>query len=258
MGTALFEDVIFGPLESRRFGNSLGINLLPEHVKFCNFNCIYCECGWTENEDGVKNKLPGLALVISELIKKVERLKDRNIPIDNITFAGNGEPTLHPKFAEVIKDVLLVRDIFLPNSKVAVLTNASMMHKDEVKNALSKVETCMFKLDAGTEEMFRDINQPLGGLTLAAIVRRIKEFGEEPIIQSMFLRGTINDKKVDNTTPEEIEAWIGLLKELAPSNTVIYSIDRATPAKGIEKISKEELEKIAMKVHEAGLTCTIA
>ena len=258
METSLFGSHVFGPLQSRRFGNSLGINLLPEDKKLCNYDCIYCECGSTDKEANLKKSLPESSLIVGELINRVELINDRDIQVDNITFTGNGEPTLHPKFEEVIKDVMLVRDIFLPNSKVSVLTNASMLHKKGVKEALKKVDTCMFKLDAGTESMFNKINQPLGTLHLDAIVKRIKEFSDQPIIQSLFVKGNVKGELVDNTQEEEIEAWITVLKKINPIKVVIYSIDRPTAEKELEKIPREELEKIALRAQKEGITCEVA
>ena len=257
METSLFGSHVFGPIKSRRFGNSLGVNLLPEDKKLCNYDCIYCECGSTKNETNLKQQLPESAFVVGELINRVELINDRDIRVDNITFAGNGEPTLYPNFKEIINDVVLVRDIYLPNSKISVLTNATMLHNKGVKEALQKVDTCMFKLDTGTEDMFAKINKPLGGINLEKTIHQIKEFGDKPIIQSMFLKGTVDGILVDNSTEEELEAWITILKDINPSKVVVYTIDRPTAEKGLEKISIEKLKEIAKKVDKAGFVCEV-
>lgn len=257
MSTRLFNDMIFGPVNSRRFGSSLGINLLPPYMKFCNFDCIYCECGWTGNNENTLKELPESEVIAERLITQIELFQHRGIPIDTITFAGNGEPTLHPNFKEIIEDTLMIRDTLLPESKVVVLTNATMLHKDEVVASLQKVDQCMFKLDAGTEQTFQQINQPLGAISLEKVVGRIKQFPGAITIQSLFLRGKRNGEVVDNTLPNEVNSWAGLLDEINPSEVVLYSIDRPTPEEELEKVSMEELMSIAQQLGDRSFNVRI-
>ena len=258
MKTHLFDDIIFGPVKSRRFGVSLGINLLPINSKFCNFDCIYCECGWTKNKSGVKEILPSSKTIINKLIEKINLWSDQSYHIDSITFAGNGEPTLHPNFEEIVKDTLLTRDILLPDANVVVLTNSTMLHKTSVVNVLKKVDSCMFKLDAGTENMFQKINQALGGITLQQTIDRIKKFPSPPVIQSMFVRGEIDGEVIDNSLPEEVAKWIEKIVEVKPEQVIIYTIDRPTAQNGLEKVSTVELTNIANQLKTLGINASIA
>lgn len=258
MRTHLFDDIIFGPVKSRRFGISLGINLLPVNSKFCNFDCIYCECGWTNNNSNVKEVLPSSKTIINKLIEKINLWSDQSYHIDSITFAGNGEPTLHPNFEEIVKDTLLTRDLLLPDANVVVLTNSTMLHKSSVVNVLKKVDSCMFKLDAGTELMFQKVNQALGGITLQQTIERIKKFPSPPIIQSMFVRGEFDGKIIDNSTPEEVKKWIEKIIDINPEKVVIYTIDRPTAQNGLKKVSTTELKKISNQLNALGINASIA
>lgn len=248
MATFLFENVIFGPIKSRRLGNSLGINLLPLKHKFCSYNCIYCECGWTDDLTVDSNKLVPAEEVRKMLDLKLQQIKDENGALDTITFAGNGEPTLHPEFDKIIDNTISSRNQFFPNAKISVLTNASMLDKPKVNSSLLKVNNALLKLDAGNENMFNLMNGPKGNLNFQTIVNEIINFKGRKIIQTMFLRGEIDGNIVDNTTDAEVETWIDLLKKIKPDEVMIYPVDRDTPAKGLIKISKEELEKIAEKI----------
>ena len=252
MATFLFDELIFGPVKSRRLGVSLGVNLLPTDNKYCTFNCVYCECGWTDIE-GKKIILPRRDEFKQKLIDKLKTLQGTENEPDAITFAGNGEPTIHPDFSEIIDDTIEARNQFAPKAKISVLSNASQLHKKRVKVALKKVDKNIQKLDAGTDEMFQRINQPLGNLSLNQIVDKLLSFEGKLIIQTLFIRGTVNGKRIDNTTEEEISKWLDLVKRVNPEYVMIYPIDRDTPAKDLEKISESELDSIARRVEEAGI-----
>jgi wyosine [tRNA(Phe)-imidazoG37] synthetase (radical SAM superfamily) len=258
MKTHLFEEIIFGPVKSRRFGVSLGINLLPVNSKFCNFDCVYCECGWTKKTSKVKDVLPSSKNIINKLIEKINLWSDQSYHIDSITFAGNGEPTLHPNFEEIVKDTLLTRDILLPDANVVVLTNSTMLHKSSVVDVLKKVDSCMFKLDAGTESMYKKINQPLGGITLQQTIDRIMSFPSPPIIQSMFVRGEVDGQMIDNTTPNEVAKWLEKIVEIKPEQVIIYTVDRPTAQAGLEKVTICELSNIFNQLKSLGINASIA
>lgn len=247
----LFSDLIFGPVLSRRLGISLGINLLPTNSKYCNFNCIYCECGWTEN--GKKLILPKREEIKKHLEEKLLDLQGTENEPQSITFAGNGEPTIHPEFAGIIDDTIQLRNEFAPGSIISVLSNASMLHKKPVTDALKKIDKNIQKLDAGTEPTFREINQPLGGLTLEKTVQKLMSFEGNLVIQTLFVRGEYNGKIIDNTTEKEVNEWLKLIEKIKPQSVMIYPIDRETPAAGLEKIPKIELQAIAKKVEAFGI-----
>ena len=253
MSGFLFHETVFGPVMSRRLGVSLGINLLPVDYKYCTFNCVYCECGWTHKKPEGGGGLPDQHEVNELLEKKLKSLKKNGHAPDAITFAGNGEPTIHPDFPEVIEDTISLRDRYYPESKITVLSNASMLHRKQVFDALLSVDNNIQKLDAGSEKVFQLINQAAGKLTLGQVVEQLCLFSGKLIVQTLFLRGTHNGTFIDNTTDDEIEAWIKLLVKINPEYVMIYSIDRATPEQDLQKISFEKLSEIAEIVNRAGI-----
>ena len=253
VSTILFDKLVFGPVYSRRLGISLGINLLPVQSKYCNFDCIYCECGWSKHREGEKLQLPDATELKSLLSARLQELRGTADEPDAITFAGNGEPTVHPEFARIIDDTIEVRNRYSPYTAIGVLSNASMIHKPEVRNALEKVEKNMLKLDTGRESTFQHLNQPMGKITLKRIVENMMLFRGKLIIQTLFVRGHYNGNYIDNTSPEEIAAWLPLVQKVNPQYVMIYPIDRGTPVKGLEKISRRELSAIAAKVEDAGI-----
>lgn len=252
MGTFLFNDIIFGPVSSRRLGVSLGINLLPTDYKFCTFNCVYCECGWTLKADK-KIKLPTREEVQVELEKVLEEYAENGKNIDSITFAGNGEPTIHPDFADIIEDTIELRNMWMPEAKISVLSNASQLNKPKVTEALKKVDQNILKLDAGTEKTYRLINQAQEHLKFDKIVDYLKSFDGNLIIQTLLIRGEHNGEKFDNTTNEEIDAWLELLEDIQPESVMLYPIERDTPEEKLEKVDKEILRKIAKRVEALGI-----
>ncbi len=249
----LFNEIVFGPIKSRRLGISLGINLLPKDYKFCSFNCIYCECGWAGSKRKDGTPLPSREEVSNQLEARLKELKKTGPVPDAITFAGNGEPTLHPDFAAIIGDTLVLRDRYVPDTRIGVLSNASMLHKADILDALQKVDLNMLKLDAGTEESFRKINQPPSRLTLDILLDQLKLLKGNLIIQSIFLRGHYGKEYVDNTNDSEVEAWIRCVKEVNPKYAMIYAIDRDTPEEGLEKISFDELLSIGQRAEYQGI-----
>jgi wyosine [tRNA(Phe)-imidazoG37] synthetase (radical SAM superfamily) len=256
MSGFLFHETVYGPVFSRRLGVSLGVNLMPIHAKHCTFDCIYCECGWNTSEKE-HNKMPSRNEVSQLLDKKLSTMKQKGAVADTITFAGNGEPTLHPDFNAIIDDTIALRDKYFPSCKISVLSNTTMLHKAEVVAGLKKIDQAILKLDAGTEEMFHLINQPGGKITLRQVVDGIKQFGENLIVQTMFLRGEYHGRIIDNTTNSEVEAWIKLIKEINPPLVMIYPVARETPVSNIEKIPEKELEAIAARVRNIGIQINV-
>lgn len=252
----LFDKIIFGPLNSRRFGKSLGINLLPLDNKVCNFNCIYCECGWTDLSSRKVDYTP-----FEDVAEAMEcRFKDlaaKNEFPDAITFAGNGEPTMHPCFPEIIDVTIRLRDKYLPAVKVVVLSNGVLMNRKDIADSLMKVDLCVMKLDAGTDELFRIIDQPLNNKTLDWYVQNLKLLGERLMIQTLFLKGSYKGKQIDNTEEINLEKWINYLTELKPKHVMIYTLDRDTPAEGLIKIDKTVLEQICIRVRQNGISAEV-
>ncbi|MGQ8337328.1 radical SAM protein [Sunxiuqinia sp. A32] len=258
MGTFLFDKIIFGPVKSRRLGVSLGINLLPVDSKVCSFDCIYCECGWTPRKREKKAILPSREEVAQKLETQLIKMQESGETPDVITFAGNGEPTLHPDFEGIINDTIALRNKLVPECRIAVLSNSTMLHKPNVFNALLKIEDNILKLDSVFEDTIEKLDCPLGKFNLNEVMNQLKKFNGQLIIQTLFVRGKHNGEEINNTTDEEINAWITAIKEINPKQVMIYTIARDTPANDLEKITLKELENIADKVREAGFEVQVS
>ena len=254
--TILYDNIIFGPIHSRRLGLSLGVNLLPLDCKLCSFNCIYCECGWTLG--GMRPRFHSKGDVLAMLERKLGEMVAYDTPPDVITFAGNGEPTMHPDFEEIVDGVIVLRNRLCPEAKVSVLTNATMLGRESVRRALMRVDNPILKLDSAFDKTVQLIDKPLGNYSVAEVVEQMKLFGGNCIVQTMFLRGEFEGQRVDNATPEEIEAWLKLVEQIGPRSVMVYTIDRDTPAPNLEKVSVEELRAIADRVKALGIECSVA
>lgn len=255
--TALYPQIIYGPVRSRRLGLSLGVNLLPLEAKLCTFDCIYCECGWNGENAGSRrfNSREQVAAALESTL--VAMAADSQLP-DVITFAGNGEPTMHPDFEGVIADTIALRDKYAPTAKISVLSNATQLHRADVVRALERVDNNILKIDSLDEEMARLINKPCCNYSVAKVVEQLKAFNGKVIVQTMFLRGQYEGRVVDNTTEEQIVAWLEAVKAIAPESVMVYSIARDTPCKTLQKVEREELEKIAERVRALGISCSVA
>ncbi len=258
MSTFLFDKIIFGPVKSRRLGVSLGINLLPTNVKVCSFDCIYCECGFTPKEYKEKVTLPSREEVREKLeLKLQEMIVEKQLP-DVITFAGNGEPTLHPEFAAIIDDTIKLRDKLTPRARIAVLSNATMIHRKPVFDALLKIKDNIQKLDSAFEETVKLLDCPKGGFNLERTIEQLIAFNGKVIIQTMFVRGSFKGQAIDNTTEQEISAWMELIKKINPLQVMIYTIARDTPIETLEKVPIDELNLIADRLREVGFDVQVS
>jgi wyosine [tRNA(Phe)-imidazoG37] synthetase (radical SAM superfamily) len=259
MATFLFDEIIFGPVNSRRLGQSLGINLLPVGSKYCNFNCLYCECGLTDIHFGRhKDQLPSRETIKIKLEETLSRFAEKNRRIDTITFAGNGEPTLHPDFPGIIDDTVLLRKKYYPRVKIAVLSNATRVGEKIIAEALLKIDYNILKLDSASEETIRLMNCPPGNFSLKDLLMNLKIFKSNLIIQSLFVKGSYRGSVFDNTSDDELARWIEVIKELRPELVMIYTIARDTPINTISKISRAKLSEIAEKVKELGIAVTVS
>lgn len=257
MATILFDSVIFGPVTSRRLGVSLGINLLPNDAKLCNYNCVYCECGLNEQSRKAKSRFHAEATVMEALESKLLLMQNSGQAPDSITFAGNGEPTMHPAFAPIMRGVIALRDKYFPQARISVLSNGTMAHRKEIYDALLLADSNMLKLDTATEGTFQKLNQPPAGFTLQKLMENLMQFRERMIIQSLFITGTVNGERVDNTTEEELQAWLKALSILIPREVQVYTIARETPIESLNRVSGEDLQRIARRVEELGIPASV-
>ena len=252
----LFRDIIYGPIKSRRLGISLGVNLLPLESKLCNFDCIYCECGWNDDNRAERPRFNAREDVREALREMLAKMREEGALPDVITFAGNGEPTIHPDFESIIDDTIALRNEFAPEARGSVLSNATQLHREGVVRALHRVDNAILKLDSAIDATAHIINSPQGNYSVAKVVEHLERFGNEFVLQTMFLRGEYNGEQIDNTTEREINAWAAVVEHLRPRSVMVYSIDRATPCQTLEKVSREELDKIADRVRALGIECS--
>ncbi|WP_270612070.1 radical SAM protein [Bacteroides intestinalis] len=255
--TVIYPSPIFGPVHSRRLGVSLGINLLPEDGKVCSFDCIYCECGFNADHRP-KKALPTREEVRNALEARLQDMQRNGPQPDVLTFAGNGEPTAHPHFPEIIEDTLMLRDKYFPNAKVSVLSNSTFIHRPAVFDALNKIDNNILKLDTVDEDYIHTVDRPTGHYSVGEIIEHMKAFQGNCIIQTMFMKGSYQGKDVDNTSDKYILPWLEVVKEIKPRQVMIYTIDRETPDHDLCKATHEELDRIAALIKEAGISVSVS
>ena len=245
-----FEDIVFGPIRSRRLGSSLGVNILPAHGKMCNFDCVYCECGW--NKDGISDKrFPTAAEVRLALEEKMINLHSEGVAVDSITFSGNGEPTLNPDFSAIVDSTLQLRDKYYPSAKVSVLSNATMLGRRDVYDSLKKIDNPILKIDAASDMLISKINRPQGAYELAKVVDAMKQFDGNFVLQTMFLRSP------DFDLTETLEQWRELVRLIKPREIMVYTIDRETPDKSLGKYTVEEMTEFVAPLLDEGFVIQV-
>ncbi|HOG41309.1 MAG TPA: radical SAM protein [Bacteroidales bacterium] len=253
-----FNTIVFGPIRSRRLGSSLGVNLLPLKGKLCSFDCVYCECGW--NADGRSdNKIPTVEQVREALKNKLEECHRDNIPVDSITFSGNGEPTIHPNFPEIIDYTIALRNKFFPKAAISVLSNATMLGRPGIKEALRKVDNPILKLDGVDEAYVRLINRPQNpDYSISEVISQLEWFEGNFILQTMFLRGVVDGVEVDSMRSDLLEGWQKMVLALRPREVMLYTLDREPPLSTLKKVSVKEMEQAAAPLKEAGIKVRIS
>ena len=252
-----FDRIVFGPIHSRRLGSSLGVNLLPKHGKICTFDCIYCECGWNADGRG-DTSLPSLDEVYDALESGIRECHDSGVPVDTITFSGNGEPTLHPDFPAIIDRTVELRAKYFPKAVISVLTNATQIGRPGVREALSKADNPILKLDGATDAFARLIDQPQDPhYSVRRIEREMAWFKGDFILQTMFLRGEKDGRKFDSADRRHSDAWVRMALRLRPREVMMYTLDRVPPLKTLQKVSVEEMQEIARPLVDAGILVQI-
>ncbi len=252
MSTIIYPSPIFGPVHSRRLGVSLGINLMPADGKVCTFDCIYCECGFNADHRPTL-KRPTREEVNTALEARLRRMKDEGVLPDVLTFAGNGEPTAHPDFLNIIKNTITLRNRYCPAAKVSVLSNATLIMRPQVFEALMLVDNNILKLDTVNTEYIRIVNRPTGHYDVRELIEKMKEFRGHCIVQTMFMHGISNGQDVGNLTDKYIDPWLKAVKEISPQQVMIYTIDRETPDHDLTKATHEELDSIVARIEAMGI-----
>ena len=253
MSTIVYPSPIFGPIMSRRLGVSLGINLLPADGKWCSFDCIYCECGLNA-ERRATMPLPTREEVKEALEKQLKKMQKEGPKPDVLTFAGNGEPTLHPEFPAIVDDVTALRDEYFPQAKISVLSNSTQIQRESVREALLRTDNPIMKLDTVSADFIENVDRPQGRYDVETIVNYLAQMSPKVIIQTMFLTGN----GLDNTTDEYVEPWLEALQTIKPRQVMIYTIDRETPVQGLQKAQPKILDEIAEKVRQLGFSCSVS
>ena len=257
MSTIIYPSPIFGPVHSRRLGLSLGVNLLPADGKVCTFDCVYCECGFNADRRP-QLPLPTREEVAEALEAKLRQMQaDGRLP-DVITFAGNGEPTCHPHFPEIVDDTIRLRDSYCPQAKVSVLSNATLIHRQQVHDALMRVDNNIQKLDTISPAYIRLVDRPQGSYDVRQVIDRLKAFQGHVIIQSMFMQGTAGGESVDNTGDDYVLPWLKAVADIAPQQVMVYTIDRETPMQSLLKAAPQQLDRIALLVRQLGIPCSVS
>lgn len=260
--TITYPSPIFGPVKSRRLGISLGINLMPGDGKWCSFDCLYCECGLNKDKKA-KQPLPSVEEVKEKLEAKLKEMSTRGEELNVLTFSGNGEPTMHPSFLEIVENVIILRNEYYPEAKVSVLSNSTQVHRKDVFEALMKVDNALMKLDTVSPEYIKLVDQPNVNYNIENIIDCLEKMKGHAIIQTMFMKGNIKDNNgkeisVDNCKDEYIIPYIDTLKRISPKKVMIYTLDREWPTEGLIKASKETMDSIAEKIRNAGFETSVS
>jgi len=257
----LWDKIAFGPIQSRRLGSSLGINISPTNVKICSFDCVYCECGWTLEKSTDPRLFFSVEEIMAAIEAKLRQCKETGTPIDSITFSGNGEPTLHPHFDQIIDELIVLRDKYYPKTVITCLSNATQLTKNNILTALQKIENPILKLDAVTEPLFQIINKPIisisvekpVSISVEETINHLLQLNGNFILQTLFFKGEVDGQHFNNAAEPHLSLWLNVVKQLHPRKVMIYSLDRNTPAQGLERIPIEVLQEIAQQVEMFGI-----
>jgi wyosine [tRNA(Phe)-imidazoG37] synthetase (radical SAM superfamily) len=248
----LQERIIYGPIDSRRLGKSLGVNILPTRHKVCSFDCLYCQYGFTSNQRERWHVNPQELPTPGQVSEALMDSLTQHDNLDVITLAGNGEPTLHPSFRKICEVVIRLRNMYRKGVPVCILSNSSTVDIPDVRAGLKMIDRPVMKLDAGTQEVFEKLNRPRLGQRLEKILNGLIQL-DRPEIQALFVTGP-----VDNTTDEEVGCWLGHLERIQPSAVQVYTFERVPADSQLLPAGNGQLEMIADRVRERILTADVS
>ncbi len=225
---------IFGPLKSRRLGNSLGINLTP--YKVCTFDCIYCQLGKTTQKTQTRREYFPASEILEEIRNWFQHNPDQASTLQYITFSGSGEPTLNVRIGELISGIRKITNV-----PVAVITNASLLNDPLVRSALLTADLIIPSLDAVVPEVFQEIDQPQEGVRIEDIINGLisfrKEFRGQIWLEVMLVSGINDDLRYIKKLKEVID-------QIDPDKIQINSPVRVGTEAGISSPDRQKLEKI--------------
>lgn len=247
--------IIYGPVNSRRLGRSLGINILPKEIKACTFNCAYCQYGWNQiyarpEMEMNKFNFPSAWQISDAVSYALIKLKSEgNLPA-YLTFSGNGEPSLHPEFPQIVKMIINIKNELSPESKTAILSNSTYVHLSSVREALTWLDERIMKLDCGQENLFRKYNKPAHGITLKNIIEGLESLSSQvPVtIQTLFSSG-----KSGNFTKQNIARWVSIISLIKPVMVQIYSLSRGYPDLKLKPVLADELKIVSALLNQRGI-----
>ncbi len=242
MPIALQDATVYGPIHSRRLGVSLGINLLPVSWKLCDFDCVYCQYGWTPRGGHPAEPVKRLPAILAEIREGFEHFHAQGLKPDVVTLAGNGEPAIHPDFCELTAPLMVLAREFFPGARVGILTDSSTVVRQDVRRALTCLDDRFMKLDVGSSEAFERVNKPIRKLDFQAMLDGLRALGDK-VVQSLFIKGSVS-----NCSSEDVSDWIRAVRYVAPKSVQVYSIDRDPADPGLVKLTAEELEAIARRL----------
>lgn len=229
----LVSEISYGPVPSRRFGRTLGINLLPPNRKLCSFNCVYCQLGWSDQKDDLAAAVyPSVENVMFAARKKCMLPEwGGSAGPSYIVISGNGEPTLHPEFGKIAKDLLLLRDECCPKSKVICFTNGSRLDQKSVLEGLLMLDECHLKLDSGFERV--DLPVEAGRFqSMLEIAKKLPNL----VLQSCFFTG-----RLSNIGNHDVKMWLDAVLQLNPKRLDVYTVSRKTAVSGLLPVSHAQL-----------------
>jgi wyosine [tRNA(Phe)-imidazoG37] synthetase (radical SAM superfamily) len=246
---------------------SLGVNLLPLSRKVCTYDCPYCECGFTRAApldttlSDIAPEGSGLGAVFSRLPEADEVLtalhqrlleQDQEEPIDTITFAGNGEPTMHPEIELILRESRALRDQLAPRARISVLTNGIRLREASVRTAVLSSDDVEVKLDAGCEATFRGVAAPTIPWSLADLRSLLIELGNRVSVQSCLFQG-----RIDNTSEADLAGMIQILREARPKRVLVYTLDRAPADPELRLAPRELLAGFVERVKGVGVAAEL-
>jgi wyosine [tRNA(Phe)-imidazoG37] synthetase (radical SAM superfamily) len=234
-------DLIYGPISSARYGNSLGINLLGKE-KACSYNCVYCHLGPSSLTMNHIRKDYGFAQ-IEQIKTDLAAYFAKNLKPDHLVVSGNGEPTLHPDFDDAMKAIVECRNANGAGVKIVVLSNGAHLDSKKVVAGLRLADERVIKFDAGSDAMMTKVNDPLVRVNVSKLLNAIGKLGPFTL-QSLFCKGA-----VDNSTNEAIEEWIEIVGMLKPLDIQICTLSRESGVRtDIQALDEDSLYGIAFKL----------
>lgn len=256
------EEIIYGPVSSRRLGNSLGINVNLRRGKTCNFDCVYCQYGRTSNLVSMPEELTDWLdqnTILDEVESWLRRLNADGQKLNFLTFSGYGEPTLYPRLKETILCLKKLRDDYYPRAKLSILTNSSLITNERVFNALEELDLVIAKLDAGRQVTFDAVNRPVIGVPsfddiIESLIKLQDETGKV-ILQTLLFKSTSQFNR-DNSGQDEVELIAEKARLIDPIEIQVYTVSRYPSEPFVQPVEESYLQDAVSSLNRSlGRNC---